>query len=342
MFDLKYPIIQAPMAGGITTPELVAAVSNAGALGSLGAAYLTPSEIEQAVARVRALTSRPFNVNLFAIDFEALAVDSTPALAFIAPFHEELGLPPPRLPQKPAEDFQAQMRAVLEAEVPIFSFTMGVPSRDLIAAFKARGTKVVGTATTVREAVVLSEAGVDAVTAQGSEAGAHRGTFLGSFEEAMISTLALVPQIRRAVSVPVIAAGGIMNGAGIRAVLTLGASAAMLGTAFLVCPEAGTAACYKAAVLAASGETAVTRAFSGRPARGIRNRFMVAAESTPGAVLPFPWQNAATKPLRAAAAKAGRADLLSLWAGQGAPLARAMPAAELVRTLVKEAGLDQK
>jgi nitronate monooxygenase len=245
------------------------------------------------------------------------------------------------LPQKPAEDFQAQARAVLEAEVPIFSFTMGVPSRDLIAAFKARGTKVVGTATTVREAVVLSEAGVDAVAAQGSEAGAHRGTFLGSFEEAMISTLALVPQIQRAVSVPVIAAGGIMNGAGIRAVLTLGASAAMLGTAFLVCPEAGTAACYKAAVLAASGEsTALTRAFSGRPARGIRNRFMAAADSKPGAVLPFPWQNAATRPLRAAAAKAGRADLLSLWAGQGAPLARAMPAAELVGTLVNEAGLE--
>ena len=196
-----------------------------------------------------------------------------------------------------------------------------------------------GTATTVDEAVILEKAGVDAIVAQGSEAGGHRGTFNSTFEAGMIGTISLVPQIVDAVTVPVIASGGIMDGRGIAAALGLGGSAVQLGTAFLTCNEAGTPPCYKRAILnAGEHQTRITRAFSGRPARGIVNRFMTEVESSDltEAVLPFPLQNAITRPLRTAAAKLDRAEFLSLWAGQGTRLARRLPAAELVARLVAE------
>ncbi len=198
---------------------------------------------------------------------------------------------------------------------------------------------LVGTATTVEEALALERAGVDAVVTQGSEAGGHRGTFSGSFESGMVGTVALVPQVVDAVTVPVIASGGIMDGRGIAAALALGASAVQMGTAFLTCSEAGVADVYKAAILAShEDDTRLTRAFSGRPARGIVNRFMNDMENTDfrDAILPFPLQNALTRPLRAAAAKQGRAEYLSLWAGQGLRMARRQSAADLVARLTKE------
>jgi nitronate monooxygenase len=220
----------------------------------------------------------------------------------------------------------------------VFSFTFGMlpgAARDKV---KARGLMIAGTATTVDEAIALERAGIDFVVAQGSEAGGHRGTFAGpadyaAFEAGMIGTLALVPQIVDAVRVPVVASGGIMDGRGIAAVLALGASAAQLGTAFLTCEEAGIPDVYKQAILdAREDQTRITRAFSGRPARGIVNRFMREVEE----VLPFPLQNALTRPLRTAAAKQGRAEFLSLWAGQGVRMARRMKAADLVATLAEE------
>jgi nitronate monooxygenase len=196
---------------------------------------------------------------------------------------------------------------------------------------------LMGTATTVEEAVVLERAGVDAVVTQGSEAGGHRGTFVGEFEAAMVGTLALVPQVVDAVGVPVVASGGVMDGRGVAATLVLGAAGAQLGTAFLTCEEAGVPAVYKEAILAAREDaTRVTRAFSGRPARGIANRFMTEVDRV-GAVLPFPLQNALTRPLRTAAAKQNRAEFLSLWAGQGLRLARRQKAGELVARLAAEA-----
>jgi nitronate monooxygenase len=220
----------------------------------------------------------------------------------------------------------------------VLSFTFGLLPDAVVAAAAARGIALIGTATTVAEARALEQAGVAAIVAQGSESGGHRGTFLGDFAAAQVGTIALVPQIVDAVAVPVIASGGIMDGRGIAAALALGAAGVQLGTAFLTCREAGVVDAYKDAILhAAETDTRVTRAFSGRPARGIANRFMREIENgDAGAVAPFPLQNALTRPLRSAAARQGRAEFLSLWAGQGAPLARRQGAAELVARLVAE------
>jgi nitronate monooxygenase len=337
MLDCEHPIIQAPMAGGGDTPELVAAVGNAGGIGFIGAAYLTPAQIADSGRAVRALTSRRFGINLFAPAPAPPVRGLDAAVARLAPYHVELGLPPPTAPPLPADHFDAQLAAALESGASAFSFTFGLLPAAAIAAIKARGLILLGTATTVAEAIALQDSGVDAIIAQGSEAGGHRGTFLGDFADAQIGTLALVPQIVDAVRVPVIASGGIMDGRGIAAALALGAGAVQLGTAFLTCDEAGIADAYKSAILH-SGENAtrVTRAFSGRPARGIVNRFMAEVEADGSAIPAFPIQNALTRPLRTAAARQGRAEFLSLWAGQGLRMARRQSAAALVARLVTE------
>jgi nitronate monooxygenase len=333
---VAHPIVQAPLAGGGDTPALVAAVSNAGGLGFIGAAYLTPEQIAGSAREVRARTARPFGINLFAPLPPAEPADPAAALARIAPFYAELGLPRPTALTPPPDAFDAQLAAALESGAAVFSFTFGVLPTAAIAAIKARRMLLMGTATTVEEALALERAGVDAVVTQGSEAGGHRGTFLGEFDLGMVGTLALVPQVADAVRVPVVASGGIMDGRGLAAALVLGAAGAQLGTAFLTCEEAGVPGAYKEAILAAREDgTRTTRAFSGRPARGIVNRFM--REVDGGDVLPFPLQNALTRPLRAAAAKANRADLLSLWAGQGVRMARRQKAADLVARLAAEA-----
>jgi nitronate monooxygenase len=339
LLGIAHPIIQAPMAGGTTTPELVAAVSNAGALGSLGAAYLTPAQILETIAEVRRRTDRPFNVNLFVGGIEsAEGRDPAPLLEVLARYHAELGLPAPVPPAPAGDPFEAQLEAVLQARPPVFSFTFGIPPAPALAALKAAKIPVVGTATTVEEARLLEAAGVDAVVAQGAEAGGHRGTFAGPFAAGLVGTMALVPQVVDAVAVPVIAAGGIMDGRGIVAARALGAAGVQMGTAFLTCREAGVPDAYKAAVRAArDDQTEVTRAFSGRPARGVVNEFLRALRGREDAILPFPLQNTATRPLRSAAAKRGDTRYLSLWAGQAAGLARDLPAGDLVRMLVREA-----
>lgn len=225
---------------------------------------------------------------------------------------------------------------ILEDRVPVFSFTFGVPDEGQLSALKEAGTVVMGTATTVREGRILEERGVDVVVGQGSEAGGHRGTFVGDFEDALVGTMALVPQLADSLSVPVVAAGGIMDGRGLAAALVLGAEGVQMGTAFLPCPESGIHPKYKEAVLEAeSEETTLTRAFSGKPARGIRNRFM---EEMKGSEVPaYPIQNAYTRDIRAAAAKEDRIEFMSLWAGQAASLGQAVPAAEVVESVVREA-----
>jgi nitronate monooxygenase len=337
---LTHPIIQAPMAGGATTVGLVAAVCEAGALGFIGAAYLTPPQIIEVSRELRARTSRPFGINLFApLPAPDEPRDPGPALERLAPFHAELGLPPPTVPALAGNPFSDQLAAALESGASVFSFTFGILPASAIEAIKARGMFLIGTATTVEEAKQLEAAGVDAVVAQGSEAGAHRGTFAADFAAAMVGTMALVPQVADAVTVPVIASGGIMDGRGIAAALALGASAVQMGTAFLTCDEAGVPEAHKEAILKArEHETRLTRAFSGRPARGIVNRFMTEVDraDAPEAILPYPLQNALTRPVRNAAAKQGRGEYLSLWAGQGVRLARRQAAADLIARLAEE------
>lgn len=336
---LEHPIIQAPMAGGPTTVDLVAAVSEAGGLGSFGAAYNTPEQILELSAQLKRRTSRPFGINLFAPLAEPAAGDPAPMVRAVSAYHEQLGLPPPKPPAWSGDPFEDQLAAVLDSGAALFSVTFGTLSPGAISALKERGILIAGTATTVEEAQTLERLGMDAVVAQGSEAGGHRGTFAGPFDSAMVGTMALVPQIVDAVAVPVIASGGVMDGRGVAAALALGAEAVQLGTAFLTCDEAGVAPQHKEAILSSREDsTRVTRAFSGRPARGIVNRFMTEIDPV-GArseLLPFPLQNSLTRELRNAAARQGNADFLSLWAGQGVRMSRRISARGLVELIVKE------
>jgi len=338
---ITHPIIQAPLAGGGDTPALVAAVSNAGGFGFIGAAYLTPNQIREVAADVRTRTSRPFVINLFAPQPPSQNRGKPETmLARVAPYFAELNLPAPELPKPAANTFDEQLASCIESGAAVFSFTFGEIPSNAVRAIKARNILLMGTATTVNEAVALEKSGIDAIVAQGSEAGGHRGTFNGDFDAGMIGGISLVPQVIDAVHVPVIASGGIMDGRGIVAALALGASAVQMGTAFLTCDESGVAEAYRTAILSAEeNQTRITRAFSGRPARGIENRFMKEVElgADDDAILPFPTQNALTRPLRTAAGKQGRAEFLSLWAGQGVRLARRQSAAELIARLAKEA-----
>ncbi|XXF78463.1 nitronate monooxygenase [Myxococcaceae bacterium GXIMD 01537] len=337
--SVEHPLFLAPMAGGPSTPALAAAVSEAGAVGSLGAAYLTPEALRQAVRDTRALTSRPFGVNLFsplpAPPLEAARLADADRL--LSPYRAELGLPPRAAPPGPGPDFAAQLQVVLEERPALLSFTFGRLPADALRALKAAGIRVAGTATTVAEGLQLEADGVDFIVAQGGEAGGHRGTFLAPFEDALVGTLVLVPQLCDAVRVPVVASGGIMDGRGIVACLALGAAGVQLGTAFLACEESGTPEVHKRALATTPAEgTTLTRAFSGRPARGLRNRMAEELAPHAGELPPYPWLNSLTRDVRTAAAKAGRPEFLSMWAGQGAAMAQRKPAGQLVRELLED------
>ncbi|MGI0506398.1 nitronate monooxygenase [Burkholderia sp. ZZQ-2] len=342
-FGLRAPLVQAPMVGA-TTAAMVAAASNAGALGSLGAAAFAPERIAAEVEAIRAATARPFAINLFVLpDATPDAVTVARALAAIDPLNAALGLPPGTAPApaRYAPDFRAQLDALVALRVPVASFTFGVLDAADVARLKAAGTYVIGTATHVAEGLAWQAAGADALSAQGAEAGGHRGTFIGSADDALIGTFALVPQLVDATGLPVLAAGGIMDGRGIAAALALGAQGAQLGTAFLTCTESAIAADWKARLLASTDtSTQVTCAITGRHARGLRNTLMARLGERVADVAPYPVQNALTQPLRQAAARANDGDYLSLWAGQGAPLARrrgdALTTSQLVAALDAE------
>ena len=335
---LRVPIIQAPMAGGPSSQELVAACSAAGALGSFGFAYTQPDDMKRQCAWVRAKTDRPIGINLFVSPLPPPVAHEQQkgALEAVAGFYRELGLPPPEPVQAPyAPDLDAQLRAVEEIRPTVFTVHLGGLEAEQVKRLRAKGIVVGGSANCVAEAKSLEAAGFDFVIAQGGEAGGHRGSYLRDPYQSLTGTLALTRLVVRAVGIPVVAAGGIMDGAGIAAALALGAQAAQLGTAFLACPESGAPQPHKDLLTRLTeDETAITEKFSGKPARGIVNRFMREMGDAPQ--LPFPAQNDVTRKLRAASAKAGKPDFLSLWAGQAAPLARALPAADLMVRLEKE------
>jgi len=338
---IRLPIIQAPMAGGTSTPELVAAVSQAGGLGSFGFAYAQPETMQRDVEAVRARTHLPFNLNLFASPASgAIAPDAQRgAIDAVAGYFTELGLPQPEPVRPPyVPDLDAQFAAAEDMRPPVLTFHLGDMRAERIRRFQSLGVKIGGSATCVAEAQRLEALGVDFIIAQGAEAGGHRGTYLRNPYDAMTGTFALVRLIVRKVRTPVVAAGGIMDGAGVAAALALGAQAAQLGTAFIPCPESGAARVHKERLLAArEDETLVTEKFSGKPARGLANRFMREMARSAAPQLAFPAQNALTGKLRAAAAKAGNPDFVAMWAGQAVALSRALSAAELVATLEAEA-----
>jgi nitronate monooxygenase len=337
ILGLAYPIIQAPMALVATAP-LATAVSAAGGLGSLGTSVMNAEQVAAQVARVRAATAAPFSLNFF-----VHRPPRTGDAAFarmrqrLEPYRVELGLGELAARAVPPPFDDAMLERVLALAPPIVSFHFGLPSERVLDALRAARVRILGSATNVDEARALESAGVDAVIAQGAEAGGHRGTFDPDSTHGEIGTLALVPQIVDAVSVPVIAAGGIADGRGIAAALLLGASAAQIGTAFLVCPEAEIDPLYRRTLLEPrAAHTRVTRLLSGRPARAIVNRYLDEMRDEERDAPDFPLQRVFTAQLAQAAAARGSAEFSALWAGQAARLARPLPAAELVQTLVKE------
>jgi nitronate monooxygenase len=319
---------------------LAAAVAGAGGLGSFGAHHLPAADIGPLVAELRAATDRPFAVNLWVPlpgeDVRPSEAEVARHVARLRGYYDELGITG-RLPGWPLSfpDFPSQVAALLEAAPPVLSFVMGVPPAHVLADARRRGIVTIGTATTVDEAIVLEEAGLDAVVASGSDAGGHRGAFLRSVTESLVGTFSLVPQVADAVSIPVIAAGGIADGRGIAAARTLGADGVQIGTGFLATHESGASPAHKRA-LPGARTTVLTRLFSGRHARGIPNRLVRELAGAEADVPAYPVQNALMRPLRAVAAERELTDYMSLWAGQAAAVTRPRAARDYVDFLVTD------
>lgn len=338
---LELPIIQAPMAG-ISTPTLAAAVSNAGGLGSLGIGSSTVAQARAAIEQTQAMTDRSININVFC---HRPAVRDVVAeqewLSFLAPLFAEFGTEPPTTLTETYPSFLVDddaFRMLIEKRPAVVSFHFGLPLPDQLSALRDLGIRTMATATNLDEARTIEAAGIDAIVAQGIEAGGHRGMFDPAAPDERMSTAVLVRLLAAATRLPIIAAGGIMDGQGIRSALELGAVAAQLGTAFVACPESAAPTCYRENLLGPRAHmTRLTPTLSGRPARGMVNRFMEYCERD-GSPRPaaYPLAYDAAKHLFAAARLHGNSEYAAQWAGQGAPLARAMPAAELIRVFTHE------
>ena len=337
LLKIKLPIIQAPMAGGATTPELVAAVSNTGGLGSLAAGYMHADAIRQAIIKIRQLTDKPFAVNLFINEeVKVTQVEIQKAWSDVIKSCNELiqgaSMILPQPPYVPL--FEEQMKVIIEEKVPIFSFTFGIPSKKWLQELKTKNVKLIGTATSLQEAVLLEKSDIDIIVAQGSEAGGHRGTFVGKAEDALIGINSLVPCLVDNLNVPIVAAGGIMDARGIVSSLILGAQGVQMGTAFLTCPESGIHPAFKKLLLQTKDDsTVLTKAFSGKLARGIRNKFIYRMKSNCKNILPYPIQHAITSPMRKLAMNQNCVDFMSMWAGQSASLSKGLPATQLIAEL---------
>ncbi len=342
---IRYPIIQGPFGGGLSTVQLASAVSNKGGLGSYGAHLLSPSEIHAVVGELRRATNAPFAINLWVSDHDPGARTMSRSeyergAALFAPVYEELGIAIPAFPEPPTWGFAEQVAAVLEAKPPVFSFVFGFPPSEVLSACRARGIVTIGAATTVDESKAVEAAGIDLVVATGFEAGGHRPSFLQAAEASLMGTLALVPQVAARVSIPVIAAGGIVDERGMAAAFALGAQAVQLGTAFLACEESGATRLHRESLSTdAASTTTLSRAFSGRLARLIRNRFIDRMESSGVRPLAYPWQGWFTSFLKDAAAQQNRPDYLALYASQAAPLVRHRTAGDLMQALIS--GIDR-
>ncbi|MDQ0376378.1 nitronate monooxygenase [Amycolatopsis thermophila] len=335
--DLRVPVLVAPMAGGPTTPELVAAVAEAGGSGFLAAGYLTAGALTERIARTRELTGRPFGVNLFVPGRES-GVDLSPYVRRLAEEARRYETEPGE-PRWEDDDYAAKVDVVVREAPPFVSFTFGLPSTEDVRRLHEAGSRVIVTVTTPEEAVQAAETGADALCVQGFEAGAHRGLYVDDPENPAggeaYGLLALLRLVGSAVDLPLIAAGGIVHGADVVAVLAAGAEAAQLGTAFLRADEAGTQPAHRRALAEGGRVTAITRAFSGRPARGLVNRFLT--EHSPYAPSAYPQVHHLTKPVRTAAHRAGDPEGVNLWGGQTYSVAPEGPAAEIMARLELEA-----
>jgi nitronate monooxygenase len=340
---MKYPILQAPMAGGVTTSKLVAEVSNGGALGNIGAGYLTPSQLSEQIKEVKQLTPHFFGVNLFVPNEFTISEDEIKSASrILQPIYEKLKVTNEnvKIPSfgETQATFHEQIKIVIEEKVPVCSFTFGIPSKEVIAELKQNHIILIGTATTVQEALEIEKSGMDMVVVQGSEAGGHRGHFASGVQESLIGLMSLIPQVVDKVSIPVIAAGGIMDGRGLTASLCLGAKAVQMGTAFLTREESGAHKLHKEAILHASEDQMVlTRAFSGKHARGIKNTFIEEMQKDERSFPEFPVQNTLTQSVRKASSLQNNPEYISLWSGQSPRLAKNQTVQSLIESTMFEA-----
>ena len=339
---LSAPIVQGPFGSGLSSVELAAVVSEAGGLGSFGVHHLAADGINEVAQAIRARTRRPFALNLWiphedSEDPKLSQEAFDDAAAALRTYYEELGVSLPSRPTRFTPLYEEQVEAVLEAKPAVFSFVYGIPQHAVLARCRELGITTMGAVTSVAEAQAMERAGVDAVVASGFEAGGHRISFLRAAEESLMGTLSLVPMVVDAVRIPVIAAGGIADGRGIAAALCLGAQGVQIGTAFLACDESGAPAIHRAALRGPEArDTVLTRAFTGRLARGIRNSFTEAMRMHERAYAPYPMQAWLTAQYKQAAIARGRSDLLALWSGQSAPLIRHRKAGDLFAELLQE------
>ncbi len=339
---LRYPIVQGPFGSGLSSEAMLVAVSEAGGLGSFGMQHLSPAQIREQGAALHARTRRPFNLNLWVSNHDEGGVALTPAqfdaaVTRFKPYYDALELTAPTMPERYGWRFEDQVEAMLDVKPAVFSFVFGIPAKEILAACRERGIFTAGAVTTLEEAMAMDAAGVDLIVASGMEAGGHRVSFLRSAERSLTGTFALIPQIVDRVRAPVIAAGGIADGRGIAAALALGAQGVQIGTAFLACDESGTSDLHRRTLFSdAAKTTTLTRAFSGRLARGIHNRFVDDWAGRDDEILPYPIQGWFTGSFRKAAVMQAKPELMSLWAGQAAPLLRHHRVTDLFAALVRE------
>ncbi|WP_281233103.1 NAD(P)H-dependent flavin oxidoreductase [Flavobacterium gelatinilyticum] len=342
ILGIEYPILQGPFGGNLSTVELTAAVSNAGGLGGYGAYTNSPQEIYEIDKQIKAATNKPYNINLWVSDHDIpesglsdAQFDKTAAL--FKPYYDEVGIP---LPEKPApfqSRFENQLDVILDIRPKVFSFMFGVPPNTVLEQCRQKGIVTVGAATTLDEALFLDSKGVDMIIASGFEAGGHRPSFLDKSESSLTGTFVLVQLMREKIKTPIIAAGGIADGRGIAAALTLGASAAQVGTAFLACDESGALPVHKEMLFSdASKYTTLSRAFTGRLGRGLTSRVAQDITGKESGILPFPLQTTFIAPLRKAAIEQQKWDMILFWAGQISPILKHTKASVLMNALIEE------
>lgn len=342
ILGIQYPILQGPFGGNLSTVQLVATVSNAGGLGGYGAYTLSPQEIYDADKQIKAATAKPYNINLWVSDHDNAAGGVSDekfeqAKEVFQPYFDELRIPFPEKPAPFKTRFENQVQVILDVKPKVFSFMFGVPSADVLEQCRKLGIVTVGAATTLDEAMVLENAGVDMVIASGFEAGGHRPSFLASAEMSVTGTFALVQLIKEKVKLPIIAAGGIANGKGVAAALALGAGAAQIGTAFLATDESNALPIHRQMLFSdAAKYTALSRAFTGRLGRGIPSRIAKEIVGKENKVLPFPLQTTLMSPLRKAAIEQEKWDMVLFWGGQIAPVLKHTKAKELMQSIIKE------